>query len=152
MMRGFPTGVAVVTALDRTGTPWGMTCSSVCSVTLDPPTLLVSLRAKSPTLAAVLVRGRFAVNLLNEDARETAELFSSGNPDRFDLVAWTLGPHAAGPHLTEDAHAVADCEIVKTMPVGDHVVVFGMPFDVTWEDDCRPLLYGLRSYRGWSER
>src|SRR5439155_979792 len=45
MMSAFPTGVAVVTTTDADGRPHGMTCSSVCSVTLEPPTLLVCLRA-----------------------------------------------------------------------------------------------------------
>lgn len=151
MMRGFPTGVAVVTAMDLAGTPWGMTCSSVCSVAMEPPTLLVCLREESPTLAAILVRGRFAVNLLHEGAQDTAELFSSGNPDRFGLIDWDLGADAAGPHLPKATHAVADCWIVTTKPVGDHVVVFGEVVGVTWQVDCRPLLYGLRSYRSWKE-
>lgn len=149
MMRGFPTGVAVVTALDLAGRPWGMTCSSMCSVTLEPPTLLVSLRGESPTLAAILVRGEFAVNLLHEDARATAELFASGDQDRFDRVAWHLDGDAAGPHLQDAAHTVADCRTHTPLPVGDHVVVFGEVHGVTCRADCRPLLYGLRRYSAW---
>lgn len=149
MMRGFPTGVAIVTAVDIAGQPWGMTCSSVCSVTLEPPTLLVCLRAESPTLAAILMRGAFAVNLLHEGAQETAELFSSGKPDRFDLVAWHLDAEVAGPHLREDAHAIADCRIGSTLAVGDHMVVFGEAFGVTRREEFRPLLYGLRRYGSW---
>lgn len=150
MMRGFPTGVAVVTATDPAGRPWGMTCSSVCSVTLAPPTLLVCLRGESPTLAAILARGAFAVNLLHEGAQETAELFSSGEPDRFDQVVWYLDADAAGPHLREDSHAIADCRIASTLAVGDHVVVFGEAFGVTRRENFQPLLYGLRRYGRWS--
>lgn len=149
MMRGFPTGVAVVTALDLSGRPWGMTCSSVCSVTLAPPTLLVCMRAESPTLAAVLVRGEFAVNLLHEDAQATAELFASGEMDRFDRVGWHLEGDAAGPHLRDGTHAVADCRTRTPLPVGDHVVVLGEVYGVTRTQECRPLLYGLRRYGGW---
>lgn len=149
MMRGFPTGVAVVTAIDLVAQPWGMTCSSVCSVTLDPPTLLVSLRAKSPTLAAILDRGVFAVNLLHDGAQSTAELFASGNPERFSLADWHLDSDAAGPHLKRDTHAIADCRLGTHVPIGDHVVVFGEAFRVTTVGDCFPLLYGLRRYGRW---
>ncbi|QKW35621.1 flavin reductase family protein [Actinomadura sp. NAK00032] len=147
MMRGFPTGVAVVTALGPDGRARGMTCSSLCSVSLAPPTLLACLREGSPTLAAVLVRGAFAVNLLHADARRTAELFASGAPDRFDRVAWRAG--AAGPHLPAAAHAVADCAVRSPVPAGDHVVVFGEVYAVTGYDDRGPLLYGLRRYGSW---
>ncbi|MFF4449481.1 flavin reductase family protein [Streptomyces sp. NPDC001502] len=149
MMRGFPTGVAVVTATDAGGTPWGMTCSSVCSATLHPPTLLVCLRAAGPTLAAVLARGRFAVNLLHAGGRATAELFASGAPDRFGKVAWREDTDASGPHLWQDAHAVADCTVRMSQPVGDHVAVFGEVLRVTRQGDCRPLMYGLRTYSPW---
>ncbi|MFF4077785.1 flavin reductase family protein [Streptomyces sp. NPDC001777] len=151
MMRGFPTGVAVVTAVDLDGTPWGMTCSSVCSVALEPPTLLVCLRAASPTLAAVLARGELAVNLLHEEARATAELFASGDPGRFGRVRWRRDAGAAGPHLWEEAHAVADCRAGMTQPVGDHVALFAEVVRVTRQEDCRPLLYGLRAYGRWPD-
>ena len=150
MMGGFPTGVSVVTATDLDGRPWGMTCSSVCSVTLEPPTLLICLRAASPTLAALMVREAFAVNLLHERAQTTAELFASGDPDRFERVGWRCADGAAGPHLWEDAHAVADCRVADTMLVGDHMVVFGEVLRVVRPaPDGRPLLYGLRRYSRW---
>ncbi len=152
MMRGFPTGVSVVTTTDLTGRPWGMTCSSVCSVTLEPPTLLVCLRAASPTLSAVLVRGTFAVNLLHEDAQGTAELFASGDPDRFERVAWQHADGPGGPHLCDDMHAVADCRISDTLLVGGHMVVFGEVLRVVRRaQECRPLLYGLRRYGSWPQ-
>ncbi|MCG8914462.1 flavin reductase family protein [Actinokineospora sp. PR83] len=149
MMRGYPTGVVVVTARDAGGMPWGMTCSSLCSVAVDPPTLLVSLRAASPTLAAVLEAGAFCVNVLHGGARHVAELFASGAPDRFDRVPWE--PSAAGPRLTGAARTVAECAVVGTRPVADHVVVFGSVGSVT-ELPGDPLLYGFRGYRTWQAR
>ena len=150
MMRGFPTGVAVVTVTDLAGAPRGMTCSSVCSVTLEPPTLLVCLRTGSPTLAAILARGEFVVNLLHEHARSTAELFASGDPDRFDQVAWWSDGESSGPHLRRDAHAIADCRVLMPLPVGDHMVVFGEIVRVSTRTERRPLLYGLRRYGKWA--
>ncbi|MEV4193613.1 flavin reductase family protein, partial [Streptomyces toxytricini] len=120
-----------------------------CSVTLAPPTLLVCLRSASPTLAAVFSRGRFAVNLLHDGGRATAELFASGDPDRFGKVAWHEDGDASGPHLWRDAHAVADCTVRMSQPVGDHVAVFGEVVRVSRQGDCRPLLYGLRTYSPW---
>ncbi|MFF2044587.1 flavin reductase family protein [Kitasatospora sp. NPDC058170] len=151
MMSGFPTGVCVVAATGHDGAPRGMTCSSVCSVSLAPPTLLVCLRDGSPTLEAVLKSGLFTVNLLHEQAREAAELFASGNPRRFGLLPWEQDPDAAGPHLVRDTHTVADCEVSLTQAVGDHVTVFGEVRRIVRRHRPLPLLYGLRQFRSWSQ-
>lgn len=149
MMRVFPTGVAIVTTTDLEGRPWGMTCSSMCSVTLTPPTLLICLRADSPTLAAIVVRGTFAVNLLHDDAQPAAELFASGDPCRFDRVTWHLDAGALGPHLQDDSLGIADCRVTKTLPIGDHEVVFGEAVGIGQTRGRSPLLYGFRRYSKW---
>lgn len=155
MMRRFPTGVGVVTAYDAAGAPRGMTVSALCSVSLDPPTLVVCLRTGSPTLEAVASSGRFAINLLHGGASSVAELFASGAPDRFDRVRWErgpAGPDAAGPHLSRDAHTIADCRVSRVEQVGDHTVVFGETLHVTERPAPAPLVYGLREYRSWPSR
>jgi flavin reductase (NADH) len=150
LMARHPAGVAIVTTAADDGKPWGMTCSSVCSVALRPPTLLVCLRAESPTLAALLEVSAFAVNLLRDHAEPVAQLFASGAPDRFEKAEWVPDPESGMPHLVEDAHTVADCWVSETLPVGDHVVVFGEVLRVCTHADppVRPLLYGTRRY--WS--
>lgn len=150
LMSGFPTGVVVVTTFDLDGRPRGMTCSSLSSVALDPPTLLVCMRQGSTTLGAVEQRGTFAVNLLHGGARPVAELFASGAPDRFDRLLWRAGPAAAGPHLPDAARTVADCKVTGTKQVGDHIVVFGEVLEVTTHHAAAsPLMYGLRRYATW---
>lgn len=150
LMAGFPAGVAVVTAFDLAGRPWGMTCSSLCSVTLSPPTLLVCLRHNSPTRAAVCSRAAFTVNLLHDQAQATAELFASGNPHRFDLVSWCPPEGTGGPHLAGAIHAIADCRVSRLSEVGDHTVIFGEVVRISSRGKPNPLLYGLRRYAGWS--
>ncbi len=152
LMASFPSGVTIVTAHGEDGKPYGMTCSSLCSVALTPPTLLVCMRNGSPTLEAVLVRGAFTVNFLHDRARPAADLFASGKPDRFDQIAWRRHDSAGGPHLIEYAHAIADCDVAGVAFVGDHVVVFGKVARVSRhpDDDPTPLLYGLRQYSSWA--
>jgi flavin reductase (NADH) len=150
LMAGFPSGVAVVTAFDPMGRPWGMTCSSLCSVTLSPPTLLVCLGHGSRTLAAVRSAATFTVNLLHDQARATAELFASGDPHRFDLVRWHTPEGSGGPHLADATHAAADCLVSRINDVGDHAVVFGEVIRAIYHGEPNPLLYGLRRYAEWS--
>lgn len=151
LMANFPSGVAVVAAFDGTDHPWGMTCSALCSVTTAPPTLLVCLRRGGPTLDAVLSAGTFTVNLLHEEARDTAELFASRDPDRFAKTQWQAPLGCLGPHLMTAAQAVADCRVVDVSPVGDHMVVFGQVVRISPGSSGVPLLYGLRTYGSWSQ-
>ncbi|MDW4905797.1 flavin reductase family protein [Streptomyces sp. ADMS] len=152
MMAGFPTGVTVVTTAGRDGVPWGMTLTSLCSVSLEPPVLLVCMRLGSPTLDAVLESRRFVVNLLHSGARTTAELFASGAPDRFERVAWRTDENTSGPHLVQAAHTIADCSVTAHHLVGDHMVIMGGVTGVCGlEGDRPPLLYGLRRFATWPE-
>ena len=54
-----------------------MTCSSLTSVCLEPPTVLVSLATRSPTLGHALASGVFGVTLLDVEAREVAQRFAT---------------------------------------------------------------------------
>lgn len=151
MMSAFPTGVVVVTTRDPAGEPRGLTCSSLVSVTLRPPTLLVCVHNNSGTLAAIVERAAFAVNFLHCEAQAAAELFAAGLPDRFERLHWRRTPSLGLPHLYRDAHAVAECRLSDTHEVGDHTLVLGEVVDAT-VDDHPPLLYGLREYRRWTRR
>ncbi|MFI9627256.1 flavin reductase family protein [Streptomyces sp. NPDC052042] len=149
-MASFPSGVSVVTTLDADGRPHGLTCSSLASVALAPPTLVVCIRTASPTLDVLLRQGQFALNLLHEEARPTSDLFASGDPERFERVEWRLPLGASGPHLVSSTHAVTDCAVVKTTSFGDHTAVFAEARRITVRPSPRPLLYGLRRYAKWS--
>ncbi|ETK34064.1 flavin reductase family protein [Microbispora sp. ATCC PTA-5024] len=149
VMATLPAAVAIVTAAAADGRPWGMTCSSVCSVTLTPPTLLVCLRTASPTLAAVVSGRAFSVNLLCARSYPVAELFASAAADRFDRVRWRRPTGTGGPHLADDARAVLDCRLSESAEVGDHMVVFGEVRAIRRLSDEPPLMYGYRRYAPW---
>jgi len=148
LMSAFPSGVAVVTVMDRTGKPYGFTCSSLCSVGVAPPTLLICVSNRSGTLAVIRDRGRFAVNLLHSQGRYAAEVFSSGGQERFSSLSWVPTPLLGLPHLVAHAHAIAECEVIKTMTASDHVIVLGEVAATTHRRQP-PLLYGLRRYATW---
>ncbi|MGH3828930.1 MAG: flavin reductase family protein [Pseudonocardiaceae bacterium] len=148
LMSSFPTGVSVVTTMDSEGRPWGATCSSVSSVTLAPPTLLVCLREQGGTLHAVLTCGRFAVNLLHASGQRAAVVFSSLNVDKFAEVPWQPWSPSELPFLHRDAFSVAACEVAGEVQVGDHRIVIGRVFDIRVSAGI-PLLYGLRRYASW---
>jgi len=148
VMSAFPTGVAVITSTALDGRPHGITCSSLVSVTLTPPTLLVCIRSNSPTLAALRDRQEFAVNLLHVRGQFAATLFATPVGDRFSRVRWSPS-HACGlPWLHHDAFAVAECRLSATIPVKDHVMVLGEVVNTSRSADL-PLLYGMRQFSAW---
>lgn len=148
-MGSYFTGVTVVASVDGAGGLHGLTCNSLSSVTLDPPTLLVCLDVRSGTLGAVLDSGAFTVNLLGDSARSTAELFASPQPDRFERVAWRRTALTGLPWLVEDALAVAECRVSDSVAVGDHVVVFGRVVNIE-NGTGSPLLYGMGRFSATS--
>ncbi|WEV27719.1 flavin reductase family protein [Streptomyces sp. 71268] len=129
LMGAFPTGVAVVTTLSG-GTPYGFTCTSLCSVALDPPMLLVCVSDRGRTAGPIADSGRFAVNLLHHRARPAARLFAAGEGDRFARVRWAPAGADGLPMLTDDALAFAACRVTHTVPAGDHRVIFGAVTEV----------------------
>jgi flavin reductase (DIM6/NTAB) family NADH-FMN oxidoreductase RutF len=146
-MSCFPTGVAIVTSLDAHGRPHGMTCTSLTSVALSPPTLLVCLDHRSGTLRAVRESAAFAVNLLLEDAVAVARLFASATAERFARVAWHPSPLLGTPWLRDCTVAAVECRVVRRQAVADHDVVIAEVIAAAQRDDT-PLVYGLRQFGG----
>ncbi len=147
LMTYFPTGVTVVAAVDEANTPYGMTCSSLTSVCLEPPIILVSLSTNSLTLRHAVQQGTFGVTLLDVAAQEVAQRFAAPALDRFTDLAWRFSPLGA-PWIDESMTAAADCDVWRTMEVGDHTLLFGCVRNVEVRGGT-PLLYGLRGYRSW---
>jgi flavin reductase (DIM6/NTAB) family NADH-FMN oxidoreductase RutF len=151
LMSTFPSGVTVVTAADGLDSPFGLTCSSMCSVSVDPPLLLVCIWSGSRTLSAIRRGGVFGVNFLHTGGREAAELFSSSVPDRFRHIAWQRTMRSALPYLPAHAHAVAECQVRADVPGGDHSVLIGEVMSIATLAGTPPLLHCQRQYVEWPD-
>ena len=143
-MGRFTTGVTIVTCLDASGQPVGLTANSFNSLSLDPPLLLWSLRSASPSMAAFEAAPRFAVNVLTESQVELSRRFASRSEDRFADLAWALGDHGA-PVLSGCA-AVFECELLSHQIAGDHRLFIGRVLACT-ESALPPLLFQSGHYR-----
>jgi flavin reductase (DIM6/NTAB) family NADH-FMN oxidoreductase RutF len=138
-------GVTVVTTLGAREAPFGLTCSAVCSVSLEPPLLLVSLNNHSDTLAGIRGHGSFALNLLAAQDQPIAQLFASDSARKFQHVAWSPG-EATGCPLLMDTVARAECDVQQTIPAGDHTLLIARPLTAATTPDLRPLTYWRGSY------
>ncbi len=138
----FATGVSVVTARDARG-PQGMTASSIASVSLTPPLLLVAVDHANDMHAAMLETTRFVVNILAADQETLARAFAAETTNRFDGVGYRENRH--GIPLLNGALAHIECVKHAEVPGGDHTVFIGLVTggEVT---ERRPLLYFRGGY------
>ncbi len=139
----FATGVSVLTARDARGAPQGMTASSIASVSLDPPLLLVAVDHANDMHGAMLGTTHFVVNILAADQETLARAFAAEAANRFDGVGYRETRH--GIPLLDGALAHIECVKHAEVPGGDHTVFFGLVTggEVT---DRRPLLYFRGGY------
>ena len=150
IMASFPSGVAIVTTLTQAGEPRGLTSTAVASVSAHPPLILVCVDLSSRTLGALRERGRFAVNFIRQGRSELCLLFASKADDKFRRLVWR--PSATGlPLLHEDALAWAECETVREVAAGDHVILLGrVDAGEAQRDAEAPLMYYRRSWGVWT--
>jgi flavin reductase (DIM6/NTAB) family NADH-FMN oxidoreductase RutF len=144
-------GVTIVTASDSGGAPRGLTSSAVCSVSADPPAMLVCVDEHSNTLSAIRDSGAFAINVLAAGRADLALRFASKSPNKFDDVAWVPSRAARGvPVLVDDAIACAECLVIDEIRGGDHWIFVGSVEDGFARDDV-PLLYCRRTFAAWPQ-
>lgn len=141
-MRGWPGGVAVVTATGPDG-PAGCTVTAFMSVSLDPPLALVSLSQRSRTLAAIAGQGAFGVSLLPWRERHLATRFAVRPGDRFAGVGYRL---QHGVPLLNAAMAAAVCELDQVITAADHVLLLGRPRWCHSDGSGEPAIFCSGSY------
>ncbi|MFL6128487.1 MAG: flavin reductase family protein [Mycobacteriales bacterium] len=159
VMSAFPSGVSVVTARDAEGRPRGLTCSSLCSLSMDPPMMLACVNRRNGSLAAIRASGGFAVNLLRAGRGVVSDEFASASADKFSRVRWRPSPRSGLPWLLDDSLAFVDCRLVADLAAGSHTILVGLVVDgrdVPEENGAgtsaedRPLVHWRRRYRGFS--
>ena len=125
VMARLPAGVVVVSA--RSGDEYrGMTASSLISVSLEPPMLLVALEREATTRTAVIEAKAFNVSLLTRDQEFIADRLA-GRAPAVD-PGWRSLPHRLGSNgipLIEGAAAWLECALAGVHSAGDHDVCIG---------------------------
>ncbi len=148
VMAQWPSGVTVVTTLDATGTPHGMTASSFSSVSLDPPLVSICLTTTLYSHALIQDSGVFAVSVLAKDQADVARRFAGmdGAVDRFEGESWTTA--VTGAPVLDSSLGWFDCRIVHCYPGGDHTIFVGEVVDGSAAGRSAPLLFHSR---GWGQ-
>lgn len=138
--------VTIVTAYDQEGRPRGFTASAVCSLSLDPPLVLVCIARTALCHDVFVAASSFAVNVLRDEHQELAERFTASGIDRFAGTGFAGDSWA--PHLP-DALSVLTCSVHATHPGGDHTILVGQVERIT-ASAGEPLVHFDRRFRGLS--
>lgn len=141
-MARFATGVAVVAA-ELDGVRYGMTVSSLASVSLDPVLMLFCCERDASLHEPILAAGHWGVSLLSAAQEDVARWFATRGKqgiDQFYGQQLRRG-RATGAPLLVGALAWFECRTWATYDGGDHTIVVGEVVNLECAPDAPALLY-----------
>jgi flavin reductase (DIM6/NTAB) family NADH-FMN oxidoreductase RutF len=147
-------GGCLVTTRDVVGRDCGLTVTSVASVSLHPPLVLVAVKQDGFLHDALEVTDGWALTLLASTQVDLARYAARHRypSDTDDFAPYPHRRGTGGALYFTDGLAAVECEPHALVPAGDHVLAVGRV--VAMPQDCvgvQPLLYHRRAYRGIGE-
>jgi flavin reductase len=163
-MRTLASAVSIISTADGDGR-FGMTATAVCSLSAQPPALLVCINQSASLHRPLLAAGRFCVNTLHADQDELARIFSRQAikdqvikdqvikdqvikdqvikdqviEDRFARGDWKADDY--GVPFLAGAQASVFCAIEDSYSHRTHSIVIGAVYRASVRDRVHPLLY-----------
>ena len=137
----FPSGVTVVTTKAEDGTDEGMTVSAFCSLSLEPPLVLICIERTASVHEALTRAPGFVVNILSAKQEQIARRFSIVDIDRFEGVGFSRSRNDIA--VLDDVLAIIECRRFAMHDAGDHTIIVG-EVEAGRAESGAPLLY----YRG----
>lgn len=143
-MRATAASVALVTSTDAAGNFHGMAATSWVSISMDPPSMLVTINRSASVHAVISSSGRYCLNLLRNSHLGILERFSRSDMrhKRFDEENWRSGPR--GLPVLGDALASQLCTVATSIDYGTHTIFVGRIDDVILpetSDEMFPLIW-----------
>ncbi len=137
--------VHIVTTAGAAGRA-GFAATAVCSVSDNPPTLLVCLNKGSSAYWPVKGNGTLCVNVLSSEHRELSGLFGGKTPveERFAGATWTELP--SGSLALDGALASFDCEITSVADGHSHDILICRVLETQVNEGGKSLIYLNRGY------
>lgn len=115
-------GAVCVIATGHAGERAGLTATAVCSVSAEPPRLLVCVNQSASAHDRIAAEGRLSVNVLTHQQQHIAERFATSSikgEARFAQGEWRVVNHVP---LLDDACVAFACEIVERIPAASHSI------------------------------
>ncbi|MCF1592584.1 flavin reductase family protein [Streptomyces muensis] len=142
-MASFPSGVTIVTTTDGSGKWRGFTATSFCSVSMEPPLVLVCLAASAECHPAFTSAARWLVHVITDEHTDLAMRFATRGTDKFAQAGFA--PNEYGLPTLNGAAVTLECSTYAIHPAGDHTILLGQVDDVRLGDST-PTLYYRRDF------
>jgi flavin reductase ActVB len=118
--------------------------SACCSISMDPPLILVSLATKAASTQVIIDHDRFSVGILAEDQLQPAKAgAAAGVPKFFEEYAENVGNHN---YKIKNALASIHCKVDQVVVAGDHTLFIGLVENVELSESKPPLLHFNRQF------
>lgn len=145
-MSSFASGVNVITVSDAAGDHHGMTATAFCSVSSEPPLVLICVNRDTRTHDLIVESGRFGVSMLSGGSAEISNHCARPGGDKRLPSDWLAeGTSSETPALAA-ALVHVDCSIHERREAGTHAVFIGQVENVVFGVDDEPLLYFQGGY------
>jgi flavin reductase (DIM6/NTAB) family NADH-FMN oxidoreductase RutF len=144
-MRRLAASVSIVVAKGDEG-PVGMAATSITSLTIDPPAILVCVNRATSLHALLEPSAPLSVNLLSRHQKDVSAAFGGGLPreQRFGFGVWETSANGL-PQLAA-AQANLSCVIDAMLAYGTHSIVIARVLEVKISDAVEPLIYQNGGY------
>jgi len=139
----FATGVAVLTALDEHGRVCGMTANSFVTVSLSPPTVLVSVMP-GRMHRSISATGRYCVNVLPDHGWDLSRHFAS-QPSTGALPDYEI---VDGLPRLSGCMAWFACEVTRQVDVSDHTLIIAEVSNCDYRDTTPLVFFSSRYHLG----
>ena len=144
-MRRYIYSVSIMSNKDNADNPNAITVSSVTSISMDPPSLLICINKSSRIHNSIELESKFCINLLNNKQEDLSNICSDENmyDQRFKDKNWNLDNI---PFL-KNAQANIFCKVDKLTSYHTHTIVIGLVEDANYADEISTLTYVDGEYK-----
>ena len=144
-MRRYIYSVSIMSNKDNADNPNAITVSSVTSISMDPPSLLICINKSSRIHNSIELGSKFCINLLNNDQEDLSNICSDEDmyDQRFKDENWNLD----GIPFLKNAQANIFCKVDKLTSYHTHTIVIGLVEDANYADEISTLTYVDGEYK-----
>ena len=144
-MRRYIYSVSIMSNKDNAGNPNAITVSSVTSISMNPPSLLICINKSSRIHDTIELGSKFCINLLNSNQQNLSNICSDEEmyDQRFKDKNWNLDDI---PFL-QNAQANIFCKVDKLTSYHTHTIVVGLVEEANYADEISTLTYVDGEYK-----
>lgn len=152
-MRELAATVNIITTIHK-GKKEGLTATAVCSVSAEPPQLLICVNSEAQGHELIKIAKKFALNILKRDQENIANRFAgldgADRSERFNIGSWS--EITTGAPCLDRALVNFDCEVVQHISAGTHSIFIGHIIGCRTENNGgSPLIYGKGEFTGLTD-